>query len=140
MAALNWFNCAMKDVLSGKHNFKDIAYKLMLSNVAPVLTNTLSTDITEISAGNGYSAGGPILTLNTVETFNTSSGRVIFADQSITASGGTIATFRYGVIYNSVNLSLVGYIDIGGTVSLPNGQFFMFDMDQVNGLMQLSLG
>ena len=30
----------------------------MLTNTAPVATNAVDGDITEISAGNGYSAGG----------------------------------------------------------------------------------
>jgi hypothetical protein len=63
-------------------------FKAMLSNTAPTQgTNTVKADITEISAGNGYSAGGA--TLGSVTWTETGSGTGIWrfdsADIAFTA-------------------------------------------------------
>ena len=59
---------------------------------------------------------------------------------TFTASGGTIATFRYAVIYNSTAASgnLIGWWDYGTTVSVTSGNSFQVQLDAVNGILQLA--
>jgi hypothetical protein len=107
----------------------------MLSNVLPVATNAVKTDITEIAAGNGYSAGG---TAAAFVSGNDVSGtyKLILAPVQFTASGGSIATFQYAVLYNSTaaGLNLIGWVDYGAGVNITNGNSFQVNFDQTNGV------
>ena len=73
MAAYNKFNQFTKDLIDGVHDFDAHTFKVMLTNTAPVATNTVKANLTEISAGNGYTAGGTATTITT----STSSGTAI---------------------------------------------------------------
>jgi len=99
----------------------------MLTNSAPVATNTVKTDITEISAGNGYTAGGDDIT----NTWSESSGTATLGatDVTFTASGGTIGPFRYAVIYNDTATSdnLVCWFDYGSSITLADTETFTVD-------------
>src|SRR5258708_36097332 len=58
MASFNKFNAFVADVSNKVHNLGSDTLKIMLTNTAPAATNAVKTDITEIAAGNGYTAGG----------------------------------------------------------------------------------
>lgn len=127
MATFNKFNDFSEQLVNGAQNFTTDTYKVMLTNVAPVATNTAFANITEIAAGNGYTAGGATTTITVSETSGTTTvngTQVVF-----TASGGTMATFRYVVLYNDttttpVNKPLVGWWDYGSAVSLADTETF----------------
>ena len=101
-------------------------YKIALSNTAPVATNTILSNITQISAGNGYTSGGSTTTITLSETTGTttvSGTQVVF-----TASGGSIGPFRYVVLYNDTTTSpskpLVAWWDYGSSLTLADGETF----------------
>ena len=108
----SWAQALSKKVVVVDGNPPTDTYKVMLTDVAPVATNVMKTDLTEIAAGNGYTAGGTAHTTpkgtfaDGVETFATD--QVVF-----TASGGSIAQFRYAVLYNSTTGYLVAWGDYG---------------------------
>jgi len=58
MAAFNKFNSFVEALAEKKHDLGADTLKVMLTNAAPVATNAVKADLTEISAGNGYTAGG----------------------------------------------------------------------------------
>lgn len=58
MAAANKFQAFVEHVAEKVHNLGADTLKVMLTNTAPVGTNSIKGDLTEISAGSGYSAGG----------------------------------------------------------------------------------
>ena len=64
MASFNKFQSFVEAVAEKVHNLGSDTLKVMLSNVAPVATNTQKSNITEISAGNGYTAGGTQATIS----------------------------------------------------------------------------
>ena len=136
MPTLIKFYSLIEAVFEKQHDFSSDTFKLLLSNTAPSLSNTQKTDITEISAGNGYSAGGISLTIT---SSSQSSGlwTWIVADASVTASGGSIAGWRYAVLYNDSSASdlLVGYLDYGYTVTIASGQTVDFNFDNTSGLL-----
>lgn len=141
MASFNKFNQFVADVANKVHNLGADTLKIALTNTAPTATNAIFSDITEITAANGYVAGGNTLTL----TSSTQSGglyKLIMADTTFTASGGSINTFRYAVLYNSTPTSplkpLIGYWDYGTAVNITSGNSFLVDLDQVNGVLQLA--
>jgi hypothetical protein len=139
MATFNKFNAFVADLAAKVHNLGSDTLKVMLSNTAPVATNAIKTDVTEIAAGNGYGAGGSAATL---VSSGQSSGTYTLKLNNVTytASGGTIATFRYAVLYNSTAASgnLIGWYDYGTTVSVTNGNSFQVQFDATNGVLQLA--
>ena len=122
MAAYNKFNAFVGDLCNKVHNLGSDTLKVMLSNTAPSASNAVKTDITEISAGHGYAAGGTALTS---VTDTDSSGTVTLAAASVvfTAAGGSIGPFQYAVLYNSTAASgnLIGWWDNGSAVTLNSG-------------------
>jgi hypothetical protein len=138
MATFNKFNAFVADVANKVHNLGSDTLKVMLTNTAPSATNAIKSDITEISAGNGYSAGGVAATL----VSSTQSGGLYtlkLNTATFTASGGSIATFRYAVLYNStpVNGNLVGWYDYGATLSITTGNSFQVQFDGTNGVLTI---
>jgi len=116
-------------------------YKVMLTNTAPTAANAVKTDITEISAGNGYTAGGT--SVGTI-TGSQSSGTFKFVggtDPVVTASGA-VGPLRYAVLYNDTPTSpakpLIGWWDYGSSVTLASGETFTVDLDQANGILTIA--
>ena len=114
--------------------------KVLLTNTAPVATNSVKADLTEISAGNGYTAGGNSAG---VSSSSQTSGtyKLVLADPATwTASGGTIGPFRYAVLYNDTAASddLIGWWDYGSSVTLADGETFKVDFDPTNGVLTLA--
>ena len=122
------FNSAAGKIGDGTIDLDSHTFKVALTNSAPIATNTVLANITQISGTNGYTTGG--VTLGSVTFTEPSAGTWRFdsADFSFTASGGTMGTFRYLVIYSDTAASddLVGYYDHGATVSLPDGSSYSF--------------
>lgn len=124
MAAFNKFQDFSEQFARGVHDFDAHTYKVALTNAAPVATNTVLADITQIAAANGYVAGGTATTITLAEaggTTTVSGTQVVF-----TAAGGAIGPFRYAVLYNDTATSpadaLVGWWDYGSSVSLQDGE------------------
>lgn len=144
MAAFNKFNQFVADVASGVHQMQTgttHVYKVMLTNTAPSATNSVKANITEISAGNGYTAGGT--SVGTI-TGSQTSGTFKFVggtDPAVTATG-TVGPFQWVVLYNDTPTSpakpLIGYWDYGSAVTLANGETFTVDLDQANGILTLA--
>jgi hypothetical protein len=140
MASYNKFNVFTSDLVSGAHNFSSNTFKVMLTNTAPVSTNTVKSNLTEISAGNGYTAGGN----TTAMTTSTSGGtaKVTAADTIFTASGGAIGPFRYAVLYNDTQTSpakpLVAWWDYGSSISLNDTETLTVDFDNTNGIFTIA--
>lgn len=139
MASYNKFNSFVQDLATKVHNLNSDTLKIMLTDVAPVATNTVKSNITEISAGNGYTAGGQAAAF---VSGNDTSGtyKLILSAVNFVASGGSIAQFRYAVLYNSTTASgnLIGWWDYGAEVNLTNGNTFTVNLDQTNGVFTLA--
>lgn len=129
MATFNKINAFVENLAEGVHNLGSGALKVMLTNSAPSASNTVKTDITEISAGNGYTAGGAaVTTSSSSQTSGTYS--LVCADVVFTATG-TVGPFRYAVLYNDTPTSpadpLIGWWDYGAALTLANGETFTVD-------------
>lgn len=141
MAAFNKFNQFVVDVQSKVHNLASDSLKVLLTNVAPVAANAVKADLTEISAGNGYTAGGNAAAFTSL-TQTGGVAKLVLADPATwTASGGSIGPFRYAVLYNDTPTSpadpLIGWWDYGSAVTLASGEQFVVDLDQTNGVFTL---
>ncbi len=139
MAAFNKINSFVEAVAEKVHNLGSDTLKIMLTNSAPLATNTVKADLTDIAAGNGYSAGGAAVTI-TSSAQSSGTYKLVGNDVVFTASGGSFGPFRYAALYNdtATNKELIGWWDYGSSISVNNGETFTVDLDQVNGILQLA--
>lgn len=139
-SAYNKFNVFAKDVLNAVHNFSTHVFKVMLTNTAPVATNSIKADITEIAAANGYTAGGPVVTMTISIAGGTA--KVTAASVTITAAGGSIGPFRYAVLYNDTQTTpvkpLIDWLDYGQAQTVLDGESLNITYDQTNGLFTIN--
>lgn len=134
MATFNFFNSFTEAEAEKKHNLGSDTLTIALTNSAPSASNSVLADITQISYTNLSSR-----TLTTTSSAQTSGDyKLIIADKSLTASGGSVATFRYVVIYNdtATNDELIGWYDTGAGQTLADGDQFNINFDDTNGLIQ----
>ena len=141
MAAFNKFEQFVEDVAHKVHNLGSDTLKIMLTNAAPSASlDAVLLDLTEIAAGNGYTAGGSAATLSSSgQTAGTY--KLVLNDVTFTASGGAIAQFRYAVLYNDTPTApadpLIGWWDYGAAVDITDGNSFLVDVSAANGVLQL---
>ena len=139
MASFQKFNAFVENVAEKAFNLGSDTLKVMLTLTAPTSSNSVKADLTEISAGNGYTAGG---TAATISSSAQSSGtyKLVLADVVFTASGGSIANFRYAVLYDdtAANDELIGFWDYGSTVTVASGETFTVDFDATNGVLTIA--
>lgn len=124
MATWQIFNSTKEALAEKVHNLGSDTIKVALTNSAPLLTNAVLADITQIAATGGYAAG----TLAGV-TSSQSGGTYTFAfgtNLTFTAGGAAFDPFRYLVVYNdtATNKELLAFIDYGTSYTLPDGQSF----------------
>lgn len=132
MAAYNKFQDFVEKLLLGKHDFSAAGhvFKVYLTNNTPSASlHAVFADLPEISAGNGYTAGGADMQNDLSETDGVAT--VTAVDVVWTASGGTIGPFRYVPYYNETQTSptkpLVGWWDYGSAVTLNPAETFTVD-------------
>lgn len=135
MATYNKFNCFVEDVAEKKHNLGADTLTVALTNSAPVATNTVLANITEISYTN-LSARAI-----TVSASSQTSGtyKLVCTDLVLTASG-SVGPFRYVVIYNdtATNDELICWFDYGSSITLATGETLTLDFDGSAGLLQFA--
>ena len=140
MASFNKFNAFVADAANGVHNLGVNTLKILLTNVAPVATNAVNADVTEIAAGNGYTAGGNVCALTSSAQTAGLYKLVLATPATWTAAGGAIGPLRYAVLYNSTAVAgnLIGWWDYGSSVTLGSGETFTATLDATNGVVQLT--
>lgn len=140
MAAFNKFNSFVEAVAEKSHNLGTDVLKCMLTNTAPIAANAVKTDITEIAAGNGYTAGGN----QAVQTGSVQAAgvyKLTCTDPALwTCVTAPMATFRYIVMYNdtATNKELIGWWDYGSAITLQIGETFLHDLDAAAGVLTLT--
>lgn len=131
MASFNKFHQFVEDLAKGVHNFTSdstctVTVALTNASNAPVNTNTVLANLTQISYTNLSSR---VITGVTCEQ---TSGTVSFtANDLVLTASGSVATFRYVVLYNDDPTSpadpLIGWYDYGSDVTLNSGETFTID-------------
>lgn len=134
MATFNKFNSFVEALAEGAHNLGSDTLTIALTNTAPAATNTVLTNITEIS----YTALSSRV-LTSVTSSQTSGTYTLDAADLVLTASGTVPTFRYVVLYNdtATNDELIGYYDYGSAVDLLNGETFTITFD-ASGILTLA--
>ena len=139
MASFNKFQPFVENLAEKVFNLGSDTLKVLLTNTAPSASNGQKSDLTEISAGNGYTAGG---TAATISSSSQSSGtyKLVLADVTFTASGGPIGALRYAVLYDDTAASdqLIGYWDYGSSITLADGETLTVDFDGTAGVLTIA--
>jgi hypothetical protein len=136
MASFNKFNCFVGDLGDKLHDLDADTLKVYLTNATPAATDTVLGTPADISAGNGYTAGGEDVQNAWSQTSGT--GTLTGVDIVWTATGGSIGPFRYAVLYNDTSATdpLIGYWDYGSALTVLTGETFTTDF----GASILTLG
>lgn len=132
MASCVKYEILSENIAKKVHDFRAAGDTLnvLLSNSAPnVSTHALKSDAGEITAGNGYSAGGSD-TQNDISRSGATTS-VTGVDIVWTASGGAINSFRYAILYDDTPSSpadpLICYWDYGSSIAPASGETFTVD-------------
>ena len=138
MATFNKFQPFVEKLAEKAHNLGSDQIVVALTNAAnaPVATNGVLTDLTQIAYTNCSSRN--VTTSSSAQT--TGTYKLTLADLVLTASGGSIAAFRYVVLYNdtATNDELIGWYDYGSDVTVLNGETFTIDFDGAGGAITIA--
>jgi hypothetical protein len=147
MATFNKLNGFVEHLAEKVHNLGSDQLAVALSNTAPGSEGTPPTgstaacilaNVTQVSYTNLSSRN--ITTSSSAQTSGTY--KLVLTDLTLTASGGSVATFRYVYVYNDTPTSpadpLIGYYDYGSGVTLADTETFLIDFDGTNGLLTIA--
>lgn len=138
MATYVKYQKGVEALLEGINSGSD-TWKIALSNTAPnVSTNATLSDAAEISAGNGYTAGGNTAAVSSATQTGGTYKLVLSSPTAWTASGGSMGPFQYAILYDSTTNNLVAYWDYGSSLTLNTGDSFTVNLDGTNGVFQVA--
>jgi hypothetical protein len=123
MATYNKFN-AWAETMVEAANLDTDQFVIALTNTAPVATNSVLADITQISYTNLSSRN--VTTTSSSQTGGTYT--LVLADLVMTASG-SVGPFRYVVLFDDTVAGdpLVGWWDYGSSITMANTETFTVD-------------
>jgi hypothetical protein len=137
MATFNKINAFVENLAEKVHNLGSDQLVVALTNSAPIASNSVLADLTQITYTNCSSRN------ITTSTSSQTSGlyKLVLTDLVLTASGGSVGPFRYVAIYNDTPTSpadpLIGWYDYGSSITLAAGETLTIDFDGTNGLLSL---
>ena len=135
-SAFNKFNSFTEAIAEKVHNLGADTLTVALTNTAPVNTNTILANITQISYTN--------LNARTVTVSGSAqtSGvyKLTITDKTLTSTGGSTGPFRYVVLYNATatNGELIGWYDYGSSITLGDGESLLLNFDDANGVLTIT--
>lgn len=123
MAVFNKFQ-AWTETMVESANLGTDQFVLALTNTAPVATNSVLADITQISYTNLSSRN--FSTISASQTGGVFT--LVLADLVLTATG-SVGPFRYAVLFDDTLAGdpLVGCWDYGSSITMANGETFTVD-------------
>lgn len=138
MATFNKYQKGVEALVEGINAGSD-AWKVALSNRTPVVaTDSNLASAVEISAGNGYTAGGNAATTSSSTQTSGTYKLVLNSPTTWTATGGSIGPFQYAILYDSTTDNLIGYWDYGSAVTLSVGESFSVVLDGTSGVFTVA--
>ena len=131
MASFVKFQNFVEDLGKGVHDFSTDTLKVYLTNATPsVSLDAVKADLAEITAQNGYPAGGADVTNTWVEATGTAT--LDGTNIVLTASGGAFGPFRYIILYNDTPTSppdpVIGFYDYGSSVSVTDPETLTYSI------------
>ena len=123
MATYNKFQAWAETMVEGANLATD-QFVIFLTNTAPVATNSVLADITQISYTNLSSRN--LTTSSATQSGGTFS---LTLDDLVLTATGSVGPFRYVVLFDDTLAGdpLVGWWDYGSSITMANGETFMVD-------------
>ena len=123
MATYNKFQAWAETMVEGANLGSD-QFVIALTNTAPVATNSVLTDITQITYTNLSSRN--VTTTSSSQASGTYT--LVLADLVMTATGA-VGPFRYVVLFDDTVAGdpLVGWWDYGSSITMANAETFTVD-------------
>lgn len=139
MTALTFFQPFLEAVMEKKHNMGADSLKVFLCNAAnaPLVADAVLADQVEVAYT--FCSTRALVVATSAQAAGVYS--LVINDLTLTATGGAVGPFRYIGIYNDTAASdeLVCFYDLGSEVTIPDGQSFLCDFNNVDGLFQLTI-
>lgn len=135
-SAFNKFNSFTEAIAEKVHNLGSDVLEVALTNSAPVNTNTVLANITQIT----YT----FLNARTVTVSGSAQTAGVYklsiADKTLTSTGGSTGPFRYVVLFNqtATNDELIGWYDYGSSITLGDGESLLLNFDDANGVLTIT--
>ncbi len=129
------FQIFVEDLCEGVHDLDthQLTFALCAAANAPVATNNVLTDLTEIAYTNLSTRN---ITLNS-SSHTTGTYTLSLVDHTLSASGGAVAAFRYLAIYNDGTAvktnPLICWFDYGSDLTLNDGESLTIDFGNDGG-------
>tara|TARA_R110000822_G_C15262036_1_gene488343 strand:- start:418 stop:855 length:438 start_codon:yes stop_codon:yes gene_type:complete len=145
MATFNKVNDFVKNAVHNMDLESDQVV-VALSNTAPSSESTnpaidgngILGNVTQIAYTNLSSRN----VTTTASTQTSGVYKLVLSDITLTASGGSIAPFRYVYLYDDTVTvpadPLIGYYDYGSSLTLNDGDSFTVDFSAANGVLQIT--
>lgn len=123
MATFNKFNAWAETMVEGANLASD-QFAIALTNTAPVATNSVIADITQISYTNLSSRN-----LTTTSSSQTGGTYTLVLQDLVMTASGSVGPFRYAVLFDDTLAGdpLVGWWDYGSSITMANGETFTVD-------------
>jgi hypothetical protein len=139
MATFNKFHSFVEALSEKVHNLGADTLTVALTNTAPVNTNTVLANITEIAYTNIQDGATTGRNLAGVTSAQVSGTYTLDANDLVLTATATVPTFRYVVLFNqsATNDELIGFYDYGAAVDLLNGETFTITWDAA-GILTLA--
>ena len=141
MATYTKLDCFTENLAEKIHDLSANTLKFALSNTAPTANNSILSNITQITAENGYTAGGKQATLtSSVQTSGVY--KLIVGDVVFTANGGSMGPLRYVVFYDDTPSTpldpLIAWFDYGSSITLLTNETLTVDADASAGILTIT--
>ncbi len=139
MASYNKIEVFVEDLANAIHDLDtdQLTVALTTNAQAPVTNDNVLADIPEIAYTN---LSARDITFSS-DGHTTGTYKLVLTDLVLTASGGSVATFRHVAVYNDGTVGkvnpLIAWYDHGSDVTLANGETFTLDFDASNGFLQI---
>jgi hypothetical protein len=103
---------------------------------APIATNGVLADLTQVTYTN--CSAREVTTSSSSQSGGTF--KLVCADLTLTASGGTVGPLRYVVLYDDTVAAdpLIGWWDYGSDITLADTETLLIDFSAANGVLQVT--